>query len=142
MPLPIIPSLPLSKRFSGLQGPFAGLSILLWPVAAQTSGWAREHAYTELTNVASGYWMGFGTAFAGWMFVHMWNGNGSRFVASNGFGRWISIISAGVVFLFGLAGFFIDLYGDTNGWFNTAFWVAAALVGVCVAPVIDAADGL
>ncbi|MDF1480673.1 hypothetical protein [Extensimonas sp. H3M7-6] len=137
-----IPNIPLSKRLSGFQAPIGGLGLIFWIGAFQAATWAHSESHLMLANVLSGYIMGFGTAFAGWVFVHLWNGKAERFIEPNGLLRWLSIVTVGTIFLFGLAGLAIDLYGDTDGWFNTLFWIGGGVMSLCTGPTIDSADGL
>ncbi len=132
----------LHSRFGWLQAPVGGLGLVIWLGAFQGATWFRAHDLPILADLASGYVLGFGSAFAGWIAFHIWKGNTARFIDDNPFFKWVSIIMLSIIGLFGLAGVLIDLYGNTTGWFNTAFWVGGGVMGICTGPLIDDAEGL
>lgn len=132
----------IARTLSSLQAPVGGLGFLLWMASFQAVSWLREHSLPQLADSTSGYILGFGTAFAGWVAVHLIKGNGSKFIDDNPFFKWISIFTLAVIALFGIAGFLIDVFGDTTWQFNVGFVVGGFVMGTCFGPIIDAAENL
>ena len=132
----------LDKRFGWLRDPIGGLGFLFWLGSFKLSTWLRDNDWQNLADMASGYVLGFGTAFTGWILVHLWKGHWSKFIDPHPVWKWFSVFVLIVIFFFGLAGAFIDLFGNTNGYFNVSFWFGTFVMGVCFGPLVDEIDGL
>lgn len=132
----------ISRTLSSFQAPVGGLGFLIWLASFQAAPWLREHNLPLLADCMAGYILGFGAAFAGWVAVHLIKGNGSKFIDDNPFFKWISIVVLALIALLGIAGFVIDLFGDTNWQFNVGFVVGGFVMGTCFGPIIDAAENI
>jgi hypothetical protein len=132
----------LFQRFGWLQYPIGGFGFLLWMASFQFTRWLREHGCQSLSDIGAGYVLGFATAFAGWVLVHLWKGRWSKFIDSHSILKWFSILSLASIFLFGFAGTLIDLFANTSGYFNVGFWVSAFVMSSCFGPMIDEIEGL
>lgn len=104
----------------------------------QAVSWLNEHDMSKLADGVSGYILGFGAAFAGWVAVHLIKGGGAKFIDTNPIFKWVSVFTLMVIALFGLAGFAIDVFGDTSWQFNLGFVAGGFVMSTCFGPVIDA----
>lgn len=132
----------LEKRIGWLQGPIGVLGFLAWMCSFPLSTWSREHEYLALADGVSGYVLGFASAFAGWIAVHLYKGRWANFVDPHPVLKWFSILMLVGVCLFGLAGTLIDRFADTSMIFKVGFWLSAFVMGACVGPAVNRFDGL
>lgn len=132
----------ISRTLSSLQAPVGGLGFILWLASFQAASWLREHNRPLLADSTAGYCLGFGTAFAAWIASHLFKGNGSKFIDDNRFFKWISIFTLAVIFLFGIVGFLIDVFGDTTWQFTVGFIAGGFVMSTCFGPIMNAAENL
>lgn len=132
----------LAKRLGWLRDPIGGGGFLLWMASFQLSVWLRTNGFLEFADLAAGYVFGFGTAFSGWVAAHLWNGHWSKFIDGHPLWKCVSIFVLSMVFVFGLIGALIDLFGNTSEFFNVGFWVGASIMGACFGPLVNEIDGL
>jgi hypothetical protein len=131
-----------AQRFGWLRDPIGGFSFLLWLASFQLTTWLRDNGYQGLSDVGSGFVLGFATALSGWVLAHLWKGRWSKFVDSHPLWKWFSILSLVGIVLFGFIGALIDVFANTSGYFNVGFWISAFAMGACFGPMIDEIEGL
>jgi len=127
----------LQTRVGWLRDPIGGIGFLLWMGSFKLSIWLRDNDFQNLGDISSGYVLGFGTAYSGWVIVHLWKGHLSKFIDPHPIWKWFSIIILITIFLFGLTGALIDLLGNTSGYFNVGFWIGAFVMSACFGPLVD-----
>ncbi len=130
----------LAQRFNHLRNPIGVVGLLLWMASFQLSIWLRDKAWHDLADLTSGYALGFVTAFSGWLVHQFWQGHWSRYVDDYFLFKWLSILMTLSIFLFGLAGFLIELFVDTSSYFNIGFMISGFIMGSCFRPMIDELD--
>ncbi|WP_078118569.1 hypothetical protein [Thiosocius teredinicola] len=116
--------------------------FLLWMFLLSAIELIEAQGWKVVYEFVSGYSFGYIVAFSGLLFWEVIKGRGRRFLDPHPVFGWLSYFVLGMVFLFGLAGLAIEVFGYTNWPYNIGSLMAGVAVGIGLAPVIDKYDKL
>jgi hypothetical protein len=89
----------------------------------------------------TGYIMGFYTTFSGYIFWALANGEWQGKLGSQSeFFRLFSSIPLIVMFLFGIFGFLINIFGSMPWFYHLSFFVASVVVSQGILPTLRTLD--
>lgn len=132
----------LAKRFEPARIAIGFIGVLAWLASFQFHDLALSKDWLNVAQASAGYTLGFASAFSGWVASQIFLGNFSKLVDPHPFFKWISITMLAGLCFFGIIGGLIDVFGDTSNHFSAAFWIGAAVMGLCTSQVIKLVDGI
>jgi len=115
--------------------------VMLWLGSFQLSEYLRGKGWAELHLAASGYMIGFITAFSGYLIWEVINGRGRDLLDQHPFWRVFSIFPLLILVCIGVAGFYNEMFGSSPWYYNVTFFLANFIVGKALIPVIHDLDG-
>jgi len=118
----------------------AVIGSLLWFLSMPAAELIKAQGCLELYKFVSGYILGFIVAFAGFIFWEFMQGRGRHLLDPHPFFRWFSYLALATTMLFGTAGLFAEIFGNTDWHYNIGSLLGGLVVGMGLLPVIEKYD--
>ncbi|WP_040242863.1 hypothetical protein [Chromohalobacter japonicus] len=119
-----------------------GWGSILWASVLFNAEIIREKGWDTAYQMASGYIIGFITAFVGYLFWEVIHGRWESVLGNErGFWRYFSAVPLFVLTVVGLLGFLSSLVGSFTWQYNISFFFAGVVIAQGLAPIINEIDG-
>ncbi|WP_039046288.1 hypothetical protein [Plesiomonas shigelloides] len=110
---------------------------LIWLLGLSTAEAIKNLGWEPLYKANAGYFLGYLTAFSGFLFWECVKGRGENFLDSHSSFRWASYITLVAIFITGFFGLIAQIFGDTNWHYNIGSLFGALVIAQGVLPVIE-----
>ncbi|MEI7411812.1 hypothetical protein [Pectobacterium aroidearum] len=119
----------------------AAFGTVIWFILLQSLQSLNNSNYFSIRDIASGYSLGFITAFSAFVFWDIVNGGFKRYIdKERGIFRITAYFTLVVLFSLGLLGFINGIFNSMPWQYFSSFAIACIIVNQCLIPVINYAD--